>query len=355
VNARRLSVLVVTPKGDLGGAERWLLAVGDAAPGLTMAVVVLEQGPIVAELQGRGWPTWSRTTGKALPGLWQSFRWLGTVISEVRPDVILLNGVKPGLLALPWARRRHIPVVLVKHGTAFERSLTPVVVRGCAACIAVSDEHAGALPPAKTTVIPPARPAQIRSRLRARGEPLALLMATRLVPNKGVDTAITAIAHAGWELEVAGPDDPGYPGERSRLQDLAASLGVTSRVHFLGEVPGITALLEHVDAVAVLSRPDEAHPTPAEGFGMVVIEAASAGVPVIADPEQVPSVAALGGAGVVPVRATDQASVEAALDSLADDTRRHALSEAGLRAVRQHPGPEEVAARVTDVLAGVLR
>ena len=352
----RLRVLVVTPKGDLGGAERWLLAVGDATDRLELNVVVLEQGPLQAALEQRGWATWCRSTGKSVRGLWGTYRWLGSVVSEVEPDVILLNGVKSGLLAIPWARRRRIPMVLVKHGTAFERSLAPLVARASAACIAVSQAHALALPADKTTVIPPARPAEVRSRLRERREaPLVLLMATRLVTNKGVDTAIKAIAEAGgWELVVAGADDATCPGERRRLLELATALDVASEVHLLGEVPDISGLFEQVDAAAVLSRPDEAHPTPAEGFGMVVMEAASAGIPVIADPEQVPSVASLDGAGVLPVVATDGATVVRSLRELSEVDRRRQLSAAGLAAARAHPGPADVADRVADVLAGVV-
>lgn len=354
--ARPLRVLVVTPKGDLGGAERWLLAVGDATNRLHLSVAVLEEGPVIDRLVERGWPVWSRPTGRSLRGLWESYRWLGAVIAETTPDVILLNGVKPGLLVGPWAKRRRIPMVLVKHGTAFERSLAPFVARASAACIAVSQAHAATLPSVKTRVIPPARPSVVKRRLREPASgPLVLLMATRLVPNKGVDTAIAALAIAReWRLVVAGADDGTAPGERARLLALAMSRGVGPRVHFLGEVPSIDGLFDEVDAVAVLSRADKHHPTPAEGFGMVVIEAASAGIPVIADPAEVPSVAALGGAGVVAVVAADPRAVARGLELLSDRDVRFRVSEAGYEAASRHPSAEDVADQVADVLASCV-
>lgn len=348
-----LRVLAVTPKGDLGGAERWLLAVGDATTRLQLNVVVLEEGPVVEQLESRGWPVWYRPTGRSVSGMWESYRWLGAIITEVAPDVILLNGVKPGLLATPWAKRLKIPMVLVKHGTAFERSLAPLVARASTGCIAVSDSHAVRLPAAKTRVIPPARPASVESRLRETDSGnLVVLMATRLVPNKGVDTAIRSLEIASqWRLVVAGAEDATAPDEFSRLQDLALARNVADRVQFLGEVPSIAGLLHEVDAVAVLSRADKHHPTPAEGFGMVVIEAASAGIPVIADPIEVPSVAALHGDGVVEVVAASPVSVARALAALADRDVRLVLSQAGRQAASRHPSPEDVADQVADVLA----
>jgi glycosyltransferase involved in cell wall biosynthesis len=348
----QLSVLVVTPKADLGGAERWLLAVGDHAQRLRLSVLVLDEGPLLQELDRRGWPTWQRSTGRDVRGLGAGAAWFVRLVRAVRPDVILLNGVKPGLVALPGALLSRVPVVLVKHGSAFDRTLTPVVGRLCAACIVVSPDQAARLPARRTRVIPPARPAEVGTRRRVRVDPpWRLLMANRLVPNKGVDTAIRAVGQAdNWLLVVAGGDDATAPGERARLVELAAGSGVASRVSLLGEVPSIDDLLSTADAVAVLSRPDQHHPTPAEGFGMVVLEAASAGVPVLADPQQVPSVAALSGEGVVPVLCTDVDAITRALRGLSDPVERQRVGEQGVRAARRHPGPAEVAELVTEVL-----
>ncbi len=343
----------MTPTGDLGGAEHWLLAMGDATDRLALTVAVLEPGPLVAELAQRGWPTRTHQTGKSIRGMASSALWLSRLMAEVHPAVILLNGVKPGVVALPGAVRHRIPMVLVKHGTAFEGSFTPIVARASTEIVVVSAAQARGLPPTKVRIIAPARPDGVASRLRRRAEPAyCLVMANRLVPNKGVDTAIRALAQCpDWELVVAGADDPTALGERTRLVELARAQGVGDRVRLLGAVADVSALFSAAEAVAVLSRADENHPTPAEGFGLVVLEAASAGIPVIADPAEVPSVAALRGRGVVAVDADDVDSVRRALVDLSSADVRKQLGSAGLAAAAAHPSAEEAADLLADCLS----
>lgn len=75
-----------------------------------------------------------------------------------------------------------------------------------------------------------------------------------------------------WHLAFAGQG-----AERERLADLAQSLGVAERVHFLGELaPGEIAVFLRALDVFVF-------PTLAEMFPIAVIEAADAGVPVVAN------------------------------------------------------------------------
>lgn len=61
--------------------------------------------------------------------------------------------------------------------------------------------------------------------------------------------------------------------DREELQSLAASLGITPYVHFLGYTPNPLAYMRHA-AVFVLS-------SIAEGFGNVIVEALACGTPVI--------------------------------------------------------------------------
>lgn len=102
----------------------------------------------------------------------------------------------------------------------------------------------------------------------------------RLVPRKGVDTAIEALVGLpGTELLVAG----GPPAEQlhtdaevQRLRSRAEELGVAERVRLLGRVgrEDVAALLRSADAVVT---------TPwYEPFGMVPLEAMACGVPVVA-------------------------------------------------------------------------
>ncbi|MFE4449397.1 glycosyltransferase [Streptomyces sp. NPDC056796] len=97
----------------------------------------------------------------------------------------------------------------------------------------------------------------------------------RLVPGKRFDVVIRSVAALpGVRLVLAG-DGP----EAGALRALAARLGVTGRVRFLGEcggagaAPGIPAVLSAADAFVSASRE--------ESFGLAVVEALAAGLPVV--------------------------------------------------------------------------
>jgi glycosyltransferase involved in cell wall biosynthesis len=104
------------------------------------------------------------------------------------------------------------------------------------------------------------------------GQGTHALVAGRLVEEKGFDTAVRAAASAGVPLVVAGsgPDEP-------RLRELAAQTGAT--VHFSGWMPPaeLAAAQAGAGVVLVPSRCEES-------FGLGVLDAFAAGVPVIASP-----------------------------------------------------------------------
>jgi D-inositol-3-phosphate glycosyltransferase len=102
----------------------------------------------------------------------------------------------------------------------------------------------------------------------------------RLVPRKGIDTAVEALAALpGTELVIAGgpPAEALHAdAEARRLRSRAEELGVADRVHLLGQVgrEDVPGLLRSADAVVT---------TPwYEPFGMVPLEAMACGVPVVA-------------------------------------------------------------------------
>jgi glycosyltransferase involved in cell wall biosynthesis len=98
-----------------------------------------------------------------------------------------------------------------------------------------------------------------------------LLAIARLTDQKGIDVAIRALPQlpADTVLVVLG-DGP----ERSRLEALAHELGVEQRVFLLGRVPDVAAWLRRA-ALYV-------HPARWEGFGLGVLEAMHASLPVVA-------------------------------------------------------------------------
>lgn len=102
----------------------------------------------------------------------------------------------------------------------------------------------------------------------------------RLVPRKGVEIAIRALAQvAGAELIVAGGPERSQleaDPEVMRLKSIAQEVGVAERVEFVGRVEHdkMPALIRSADAVLALPW--------YEPFGIVPLEAMACGVPVIA-------------------------------------------------------------------------
>jgi len=112
-----------------------------------------------------------------------------------------------------------------------------------------------------------------------------------------------------------------------RLKAQVESLGLASRVHFLGRRHDIGNVLQAFDVFAL--------PTHREAFGTAFVEAAAMGVPVIGtDVGGVPETMQAGVTGLlVPPR--DPAALAAALESLlADPERRRRMGEAGREFIR---------------------
>ena len=99
-------------------------------------------------------------------------------------------------------------------------------------------------------------------------------VAARLYPVKGVALVLHAVRLLGRqgidvELRIAGSGP-----ERESLEGLAGGLGIASCVSFLGSVRDMQAFYRDVDCLV--------HPPLTEAFGLVAIEAAALGCPVIA-------------------------------------------------------------------------
>ena len=126
----------------------------------------------------------------------------------------------------------------------------------------------------------PCERAADRARLGIAPAAKCVLFAGRIQPLKGADIAVEAVASLGAadvELVIVG-DPSGSDGlsERRKLEALVASPGLGARVRFVGAVAhdDLAAYYRAADVCIVPSR--------TESFGLVALEAASCGTPVVA-------------------------------------------------------------------------
>ena len=208
---------------------------------------------------------------------------VGFLVEAVRrardADVLHAHWWLPsGVVAVLAGRLAGVPVVVTVHGTDAALARGPLrllarwVLRRADAVEAVSTDLAGwcaRVAGVEARVAPmPLSPAFAPDRRKppARGPVLAV---GRLVPEKGFDLLVEAVARTGDELELVGDGD-----QRAALEQLAAARGAS--VAFLGALPPaeLPARYKAARVVAVPSR--------REGFGMVAAEAAASGRAVVA-------------------------------------------------------------------------
>ena len=292
---RDLRALLVCPYGDVGGgAENWILAILDQAQGLDVRVVLLAPGPLVDQFQQRDIPVTVIPTGPRPVDITRSVVPLTRLVRRLRPDVVVGNGVKAQVVGAPAARLAGVASVWIKHDHSWDRTLARPLALASTTVVATAREVGEATRRRDLVVIEPARPSEpydaedSRGALAAAGLSVSqlptLAMLTRLVPYKGVDVAIRALALDGgrsWRLAVVGGADSSAPDEVDRLEHLATELGVRSRVEFLGRIDHAGRLLRGVDALAVLTRPAGPRTPSGEGYGITASEAMMAEIPVV--------------------------------------------------------------------------
>lgn len=162
------------------------------------------------------------------------------------------------------------------------------ILASCDAEAAQLIEHYGARPE-RIEIVPPGvdhaffSPGDRRGARQALGlgDHPVLLFVGRVQPLKGLPVAIETLAlltaHPDAHLVVVGgPSGPDGPGELDRAHQLVARLGLADRVHFVDPQPHhlLSTYYRAADVCLVPSR--------TESFGLVALEAAACGTPVVA-------------------------------------------------------------------------
>ncbi|HEU5217620.1 MAG TPA: glycosyltransferase [Gemmatimonadales bacterium] len=220
---------------------------------------------------------------------------LGNLMMAWKPAVLHTHAARPDVRARSPARRHGVALVSTTHGFTggglknrmYEwlqcRSLRHFDVVVAVAGAMKPRLLAAGIPEDRLQVIPNAWPApaaapltrrDARLRLSLSAEEYVLGWVGRLGQEKGLDVAIRALAM------LSGHGAPitllviGAGREETRLRELAARLGVASRVRWAGAVGEAGSLFAAFDVFVLSSR--------TEGTPMVLFEAMAARVPVVA-------------------------------------------------------------------------
>jgi glycosyltransferase involved in cell wall biosynthesis len=247
-------------------------------------------------------------------------------IAALTTDVLIANNPR---LAIQAAQHVRDDVTLIaREHSAFDSRATEVLTgfRRHAgridAVVALTEadreSHARSLSglPTPVLAIPNALPWPVASELSTVRSPLIVTAGT-LVPNKGHSRLIAAFAplaerRPDWRLHIYGRGP-----EHASLQDQIDSLGLRGRIELMGFTRQFKGVLDHASLFALASH--------YEGFGMVLVEAMSRGLPVVSFdcPTGPRHVISHGSDGLL-VPDGDVAAMTEALDSLIVDPGRRA-------------------------------
>jgi phosphatidylinositol alpha-1,6-mannosyltransferase len=190
-------------------------------------------------------------------------------------------------------------------------------------------------------------PSRNTGRLRAQwtiGDAPIMLTVARLVPHKGQDAGIRALASLSSEFPDLRYVLVGEGHDEKRLRDIARELGVADRVIFAGAIDDADLQEAYATATVYLGPSRIDNEINVEGFGISFLEASASGVPVVAgDSGGVRSAVRDGETGLVVPPEDIEAMASAVASFLRDHDRRQQFGDAGRRAVETHYNWDRVA------------
>ncbi|MBD5655336.1 MAG: glycosyltransferase family 4 protein [Candidatus Eremiobacteraeota bacterium] len=239
-----------------------------------------------------------------------------------RSDVIAANWKPAGVAASLLRATRRFPLTVIAHGSEIARQSTPLrrfalhsALARVDRVVAVSSYTARLVRETSgfdADVIPVGvTPSDVTRNMAERP---TILSVGRLVPRKGFDRLIEAFAWIAPQMPTATLEIVGDGPQRADLETLVRRLGIAENVRFLGALDdaGLNAAYARAWCFAM---PNRREGYDVEGFGIVFLEAASAGL------------AALGGTG----SGADDAIVDGETGYLVDGNDAGDIAQALLR------------------------
>ncbi|MBZ5611416.1 MAG: glycosyltransferase family 4 protein [Acidobacteriia bacterium] len=296
-----MKILFLDQFSEMGGAQRSLLETLAAVEqrGWQAWAAVPGAGQLVGQLQARNVPvteipcgpyhSGTKTIADALRFVADrkaQVRILGDLMNRVSFDLIFVNGPRLLPAAAVLASRQRTAVVFRAHSHIPQRSALNLAARSVrranATVAACSDSvlqlFRGYIDPAKLEVIANGVPEiQFRERAFGRQAGWRIGVVGRISPEKGQAEFVHAAAllHPKFpnaKFLICGAPLFADPAYFNRVQSQARGLPV----EFLGWRDDVASVFADLDLLVVPSRQ--------EGMGRVVVEAFSAGVPVVAYP-----------------------------------------------------------------------
>ena len=208
---------------------------------------------------------------------------------------LLVDGLAFG--ALPESLAAALPgplIALVHHPLALEAGLAPDRAAQLRAGETAALRHADAVvvtspatkallvaefgvPAAKITVSEPGTDPAPRATGSAPGQPLSLLAVGSIIPRKGYDVLVAALADLAdrdWHLTVVGALDRA-PDTAADLRTQITETGLSDRITLAGAVPDVDLAKAYAGADLFVM------PSLFEGYGMVLTEALARGLPIL--------------------------------------------------------------------------
>lgn len=294
----RLRVVHVTTTLTTGGAEQQIEHLVGHAVDDTSVICLYRLGAIGTAMVARG----DDVTVLGMSGAAKATATLRLtrLLRAARPDVVHVHMLSAQLWGIPAARLARVPVVVSTEHSIMEttvegrpktellRRLYLALASGASRTIAVSETTRDrlvdwGLDAGRITVIPngvdlaalrfsPSVRAEVRAELGVDEGTVVVGAVGRLEPEKRLDVALRALAprlRAGRSLLLV----VGEGRLRPELEALAAELGVGAAVRLLGARRDVPRLLAAMDVLVSPSRD--------ETFGLAVVEAVAAGLPVV--------------------------------------------------------------------------
>jgi glycosyltransferase involved in cell wall biosynthesis len=367
-----LRVLFVTPWGErLGGAEEmlWMILKHHDRARLEPTVAFLGRGAFVAEASALGVATATIPSGRLRhpTDTIGTIRRLAALLRRVQPDLLLGWSAKPQLYAVPAAAlaRTGAGVAWWQHalpdGGWFDRIATVLPARAIGfSSEAVRRRQEAMRPRRPSFVVHPGIDlgrrkvdgAGLRQRLGIPADRPVVGIVGRLQPWKGQDRFLEALAelrrrgHDAHGLIVGGTAFDLSPHFAEQLRELVGRLGLEGRVTMTGQVEDAAP---HFGLMDVAVNASEGEP-----FGIVLLEAMAAGVPVVAVATGGPlEIVDPGVTGLLAPDGGPLALADAIGEVLGDPARGRAMGAAGRRRCEERFSAAAMTERLTTKLTEV--